>query len=161
MEKINNNDVYKQNFIKKCTDKFGDKYDYSEIDYINKKTKVKITCNHHGEFFILPTEHLRSNTGGCRGCFNHKLKEGFLENAINIFGDKFDYSKIDYKGTEHKISIKCVEHNLVFIQTPAGHLKSKKPCPECLLNNKLLWICENKIHKQKQFIEKANLKYKH
>ena len=30
-----------EKFLKKCLNKFGDKYDYSDIIYINSNTKIK------------------------------------------------------------------------------------------------------------------------
>ena len=32
----------------------GDKYDYSKVDYVNKRTKVCIICPEHGEFWAKP-----------------------------------------------------------------------------------------------------------
>lgn len=34
-------------------------YDYSQVDYIDNKTKVKIICNLHGEFIQSPASHLK------------------------------------------------------------------------------------------------------
>ena len=45
-------------FINKAKEVHNNTYDYSQIDYINNKTKVKIICNLHGEFLQLPSSHL-------------------------------------------------------------------------------------------------------
>ena len=37
-------------FIKRSKNIHGDKYDYSLVEYINQKTKVKIICPVHGIF---------------------------------------------------------------------------------------------------------------
>ena len=39
-----------QIFITKAKAIHGDLYDYSLVDYINNKTKVKIICSKHGVF---------------------------------------------------------------------------------------------------------------
>lgn len=50
----------KEKFINKCELKFNDKFDYSEIDYIDSKTKIKIRCKKHDYYFYqAPSEHLR------------------------------------------------------------------------------------------------------
>lgn len=55
-------------FIKK----HGDKYDYSLINYINARTKVKILCKQHLIFEQTPNDHL--NGKGCPKCSreNHR-----------------------------------------------------------------------------------------
>lgn len=48
-----------ETFINKARNKHGDLYDYSEVDYINNKTKVTILCPSHGKFAQSPASHLR------------------------------------------------------------------------------------------------------
>ena len=49
-----------QDFINDAKEVHREKYDYSEVNYVNRSTKVKIICPEHGEFFQRPREHLRS-----------------------------------------------------------------------------------------------------
>ena len=44
-------------FIKKAKEMHGNKYDYSLVEYINNKTKVKIICLDHGIFEQIPQHH--------------------------------------------------------------------------------------------------------
>ena len=37
-----------EEFIKKAREVHGDRYDYSKVEYVNKKTKVCIICKEHG-----------------------------------------------------------------------------------------------------------------
>jgi hypothetical protein len=72
---------------KKTTDRFieeaqkvhCDKYDYSMVEYINAKVKVKVICPDHGAFEQIPNSHLKGS--GCTSCcvsgFNTN-KEGIL-----------------------------------------------------------------------------------
>jgi len=54
-----------------------------------------------------------------------KITEEFIEDAIRIHGDKYDYSKIH----DAKIVIVCKKHG-PFMQSPKSHLKGNG-CPIC------------------------------
>lgn len=71
-------------FIKKSTQKHGNKYDYSKVNYINKRTKVEIICKIHGVFVQEPRKHLFGQ--GCPSC-NHYISKQEV--------DFLDYMKID------------------------------------------------------------------
>jgi hypothetical protein len=45
----------------------------------------------------------------------------FIEKAIKINGNKFDYSKVEYVGSHTKVCIICPEHG-EFYQSPTNHL---------------------------------------
>jgi len=49
----------------------GKRYDYSMVEYINEETKVCIICPIHGEFWILPSAHLKGH--GCPKCQKEKF----------------------------------------------------------------------------------------
>ena len=54
----------KEDFIKKAIAKFGNKYDYSKVNYINNHTKICIICPEHGEFEIEPNNFIHGK--GCQ-----------------------------------------------------------------------------------------------
>lgn len=58
-----------------------------------------------------------------------KTQETFIKDAKKIHGDKYDYSKVVYKGIFEKVCIICPEHG-EFWQTPHSHLNGRG-CPEC------------------------------
>ena len=119
-------------FIKQSIEKYGEKYDYSLIEYVNNITDVKIKCPIHGLFKQKPTIHLRCNGCGCPKCSREKSKLSysvFLENSINTHGNKFDYSLVELDGTKNKVKIKCATHG-VFEQSPDNHMQGKG-CPSC------------------------------
>jgi hypothetical protein len=58
-------------FIEKAIKTYGDKYNYSKVNYINSKTKVIIICPLHGEFEQQPNNHLQGY--GCKHCSLQKL----------------------------------------------------------------------------------------
>jgi len=139
-----------EEFIKKCKEKHGDKYDYSKVDYINCDTKIIIICKEHGEFQQTPWCHLKSN--GCCKCSGHytMTKEEFIKRSKNIHGDLYDYSKVNYIDTNTGVIIICKIHG-EFIQKPVYHYWNKSGCPKCGGNAK---------SNTEEFIEKAKLIHK-
>lgn len=123
----NRKDRYK--FIWESIQKHGYKYDYRKVNYIDSKTKVCIICPEHGEFWQKPYSHL--NCHGCSKCagVNKSSSKEFIEKAKIIHGDKYDYSKVIYKGNKIKVCIICPEHG-EFWQTPSNHLR-KYGCKKC------------------------------
>lgn len=124
-----------EEFIKKSKEKYGDKYDYSKVEYVNCDTKVCIICPEHGEFWQTPYKHLISNIG-CHKCAENSsyTTDEFVEKAKKIHGNKYDYSKTIYTGAFNKICIICPEHG-EFWQTPSNHLQGIG-CPKCKGKNK-------------------------
>ena len=57
-------------------------------------------------------------------------RKKFIEKAVKIHGNKYDYSKIEYKGAKEKVCIICPSHG-EFWQTPDKHLNAKQGCPKC------------------------------
>lgn len=63
-------------FISDAVALYGDKYDYSKVDYQGNKVKVCIICPIHGEFWQTPNDHLRGS--GCKKCYacsRHKVSD--------------------------------------------------------------------------------------
>ena len=138
-----------EQFIEKAKKVHGDKYDYSKVEYIDATVKVCIICPIHGEFLQLPSIHLSGC--GCIKCANkcHHTKKTFIEEAIKIHGNKYDYSKVDYKNNKTKVCISCKEHGEFWIR-PDHHLQGQG-CPKCGGTKKLT---------TKEFEEKSNLIHK-
>lgn len=74
-------------------------------------------------------------------------QESFIAEAVNLYGDRFDYSLVEYKSLySPKVKIKCIEHDTVFEQIPKRHLQfmgcrfcsksAKKTKEEFVLNAK-------------------------
>jgi hypothetical protein len=137
-------------FIEKAKLIHFNKYDYSKIDYINSRTKVEIVCLTHGSFWQKADDHLRGS--GCHKCKKTfpLTSEIFIEKAIQIHGDKYDYSMVEYINTQTKITIICPIHGK-FIQTPNRHLAGQG-CAKC---------AENEILTTDAFIDKAKMIHSH
>ena len=58
MPRVRENDAI--SFIEKAKLKWGNKFDYSLVDYISYKTKVKIICPVHGVIEKAPYAHLKA-----------------------------------------------------------------------------------------------------
>jgi hypothetical protein len=133
-------------FINESKSIHGDKYDYSLVDYVNSKTKIKIICPIHGEFEQIPSNHLRGKgclyCGGTSGMDNNS----FILKSKNIHADKYDYSKTNYINSHTKVTITCPEHG-DFKQLPNNHISKNQGCYRCL----------GKIHDNYSFIEHCSL----
>jgi hypothetical protein len=123
-----------EQFIKKSRSVHGNKYDYSLVIYLNNSTKVRINCPDHGEFLQNPNAHMRG--GGCSNCAADKTRtrcssntDEFISKAIDIHGDKYDYSNVVYINNNTSVIIRCSNHG-EFNQTPQNHLIGQG-CARC------------------------------
>lgn len=66
----------------------------------------------------------------------------FANQAKEIHGDKYDYSKGNYVNDSTNIIINCPIHG-DFKQTPDKHIRSKQGCPECWAERKSKINSEN------------------
>jgi len=125
-----------EEFIKKAIKVHGDKYDYSKTKYVRNDVKVIIICKKHTiEFEQIANNHLQGH--GCLKCGiiktakKRKLTtEEFIRRAIEMHGDKYNYSKVEYGYSINKIIIICKYHNKKFEQSPHSHLRGSG-CPLC------------------------------
>ena len=146
-----------EEFIEKAKKKYGNKYDYSDVEYVSAKTKIRITCPIHGKFELSPEKFL-NNKYGCYQCSietrSSKRKIGlnnFIKKAKEIHGDKYDYSKVVYVNNRTKVCIICPQHG-EFWQTPDSHLrKNSNGCDKCANSHK----AKTKTKTTEQFIKEA------
>lgn len=126
---INKYDI--DSFIAKAREVHGDRYDYSQVKFINVSSKVTIKCEEHGEFIQRASNHI--NGDRCPKCFGGvkiNTKE-YIERAKNKHGDTFDYSLTQYTKAHEKIKITCRVHG-EFEQLAYMHLQSEYSCPRCV-----------------------------
>lgn len=122
----------KEEFIKDAKLIYGDEYDYSQIDYVDTTVDIKIKCNSCDEYFgDNPRNHLHANKSNktfvvrCPNCkdFTRNLTtEEFIEKAVEIHGDKYDYSEVEYINTKTKVKIICNGCGGSFEQKPNNHV---------------------------------------
>ena len=120
-----------EEFIKRSKLKHGDKYDYSKTEYIENKIPTTIICPIHGEFEMEPRNHLRSDSG-CDKCkSNLRLtNEDFINKAMKIHGDKYDYTKVNYLNKNSKLIIICPIHG-EFEKIAKYHTMNGSGCNLC------------------------------
>lgn len=142
-------------FIQKAIIKHGDKYDYSQVNYINSLTPVKIKCIKHNIIFEQqPASHIRGR--GCPDCGNERTGESKKIYTTDIFinkikekqGDKWDYSQLEYKDFDTKVKLICPDHG-EFYKYPRDLISKITGCPSCCVKN-TPYIIE-------EFVEKANI----
>lgn len=121
-------------FIENARKVHGQRYDYSKVEYDGANNDVVIVCPQHGEFRQKAAAHLYGC--GCPVCAGKKrTTERFIEEARNVHGNKYDYSKVEYVNVLKKVCIICPEHG-DFWQTPSMHLNGQG-CPACAGNVKM------------------------
>ena len=125
-------DVGLEHFMAKAYKVHGDKYNYDKVHYVNERTKVTITCREHGDFEQAPKNHYAGS--GCHECGGYVANnvggiEHFTKRSIEVHGDKYDYSKVDYVNSDTKVTITCREHG-DFEQAPKHHYIGRG-CPVC------------------------------
>jgi len=131
-------------FAAKAIEKHGDVYDYSKVYYKNSLTPVIIICNEHGEFLQTPNHHLSGVK--CTLCATKiRAKKRtlttnmFIAKAMETHGDKYDYSKVDYKKAIEYIIIICKKHG-EFLQIPISHTRGKG-CKKCGTESTSVKVC--------------------
>ena len=109
-------------FIEEAKLVHGDVYDYSLVDYKTGDQNIIIICSVHGNFQQTASNHLTGR--GCPKCGRIKATtkqtkstEEFIKQAKVLFPDgKYDYSKVEYKGSHEKVIIVCSLHGDFSIQ---------------------------------------------
>jgi hypothetical protein len=87
-----------------------------------------------------------------------QTKEEWISKSQNIFGNAFDYSKVEYKSSRTKVILICNLHG-EFETIPKDHLCYKRGCPICSgfkLNNETFILKSIEIHKNKYLYDKTN-----
>jgi very-short-patch-repair endonuclease/predicted heme/steroid binding protein len=108
-----------EEFIQRSKDIWGNKYDYSLVEYNSMKSKVKIIYN--GWIFMQKAEdHLL-----VKCCELRWDKDRFIFESKKIHGDEYDYSLVDFKNM--KSSVILIKNGIEYLQRPEKHLAGNKP----------------------------------
>ncbi len=124
-----------EDFVKKAKAVHNNRYTYDRTVFTTVNDKVTITCNKHGDFVQNANQHLLGSK--CKKCamedrskVRTKSTEDFIKRAIDIHGNRYDYSKAKYTKFSDKITITCSEHG-DFEQHAGSHLRGAN-CPKCV-----------------------------
>lgn len=147
--------ITNESVIKKCKAIHGDKYDYSNLDYVDSKTPLTIICKEHGEFRQLLCNHLKGC--GCPKCGgNNRMKTEEYVSRIKskCNGPNILFDKVEYVNNHTPITLVCKIHGEW--NTWPTSLNKNIECPECQkirLHNKF-------AKTTKEFVEKAQSVHK-
>lgn len=159
--KINNT----ESFILKASDVHNNKYTYDKATWVNNKTKITITCPTHGDFEQAPNNHLSGY--GCQECARQKRSTSqaytnskFIEKAITVHGNTYNYDEVEYVNNKTKVGINCPIHGKFYI-TPSNHIHKTRPqgcnlCGRVIAKRKRTSSAEKVINK---FISTHGNKY--
>lgn len=139
-----NHSYTNEEFIERLRAVYGGDYDYSEVNYLNNRTPVRLRCNKHGGVFErLPSNLLKG--WGCPSCNKEQGKtwantvvcsydpqrrndrwttERFIAESKARFGDDvFDYSQCVYVNNDTPVTLVNKQSGKVFSVLPYEHLR--------------------------------------
>lgn len=122
-------------FLERARKKHGEYYSYCNMNYKNYTTEITITCPVHGDFQMTPRDHATKGYG-CPKCGVEKrakkrrdTKESFIKKAEKKHNHFYDYSQVDYKGSQIPVTVICPKHG-PFSVRPDMHIQGNG-CREC------------------------------
>ena len=142
-----------ERFLKKAKAKYGDKYDYSLVEYQGGEIPVKIICKVHGIFPISPRNFLRGchnrPAHGCPKCDGIQeqkkiTQDVFLQTVREKHGGKWDVSNVQYVSKNQILGLSCPDCKDNF-KTTTEKLMKGLGCPRC----------EGRIKDLRYFVEEA------
>jgi hypothetical protein len=128
--------ITQEEFIKRCKDTHGNKYDYSKSIFISYNDKVTITCKKHGDFEIIVNNFL-THSRNCKKCGDinkskTKLKIGrekYIFDVKEAYNDLYSFDKLEFRGILNEVILTCNHHG--HFKTIARNVLRGKGCPEC------------------------------
>lgn len=132
--------ISNEEWIKRAQFKFPN-LNFSKTQYINKRSNVCIICPKHGEF-IANAENFMKSKYGCPKCghdasnISRRMSpEDYINKLKSVYGDLYDYSKVQYEGQNKKyITLICKEHGEFLLR--ADDFSRTRGCPKCTHKNK-------------------------
>ncbi len=120
-----------EQFIARATTVHGSTYDYTNTVYVNRRTKVSITCNSCNTE-LLQWSHDHLNGHGCFKCNNetpHKYTtESFIEKSITIFGSNYTYELTKFTNIADKLTFTCNNCGSECSQKGSSHMNGHEAC---------------------------------
>lgn len=117
--------VTTESFIAEAKEIYGDRYDYSKVEYKNKEHRVTIVCPVHDDFKVYARDHLDG-----KGCPKCEKGEKFVKKLQDKFGNKFGLEQFVYESSTAPVTLVCKTHG-AFSRLPHQILNSSLGCPEC------------------------------
>jgi hypothetical protein len=137
------NEAYTKEFVvekirKANLDMDGNEYGYDKVEYVDRETKITLTCKIHGDFQVTPKSAMNSHAG-CPTCGREKAHRVFRK-PIDVLREEI--SKIlppekytlgnteGYTGNKSDIQMICKEHG-PWTTRPNWILSKGYSCPRC------------------------------
>jgi hypothetical protein len=78
-------------FIERAYNKFKNRYLYTKTKYVNKRTKVIITCRIHGDMEVLPLSFLKNSCGCVQCAYKTSSRSGVYKNGNGRHGGRSSF----------------------------------------------------------------------
>lgn len=126
-------------FMEKVTAMYGDKRDYSKVtpdDIENCNSIIVISCTKCNYEWPCKIRNHIDVKRSCRNCIGRVpyTYERFINKAISIHGDRYNYNKIiqsQVHGTDSIVPIICNQCNYEWPVSIDNHIYSRSGCPIC------------------------------
>lgn len=149
-----------QSFIEKLKQVHGtEKFDLSKVKFGTLRDHVTIICNFCKFEFTKRSDSMFKISIGCPECLkkygapNKRTQADFLEQAVEKHGtEKYDFSKIIYKGSLNQVEIFCKKCEISFSVMAGNFLRDENSCRNC--RNKMISLTNTKT--QEDFLEKCS-----
>lgn len=105
-------------FLSDFSEKYGNKYDYSQVIWEGSSKKIKVICKKHGEFYISAYDHKRGKE--CQKCSNQYSKSSirwlkYMEIKYNIkIQHAENLGEYIIPNSKYKVDGYCKEINTIF-----------------------------------------------
>lgn len=149
-----------EGFKSKLHEKFGNHITlYGE--YVNGNAKTILNCKEHGNFEFIPTylNKIKYPCPYCRiehGFAQSEIEQGsivkgltdsdLIQKSIELYGDKYGYSKFKYVNKKSKVIFTCKEHG-EFEQKYESHIMGFQGCKKCPPHDKTMFSDKMLGHK--------------
>ena len=149
-------------FLVRCVEKHGTKYDLSEVSYAGMTNKIKVICLTHGDFYPTAGNFVGAGSG-CPACGratvgmkSRKPLSYYVINGAKKHNGKFHYKGLIYKNSQAYLRLACPEHG-EFVQLAHDHLKGIgcEKCARPVFDLESFIRTANRIHDNKYDYSKS------
>lgn len=125
MRRLTNEEV-----ICKLKELYGDKFIYSEVDYVNSRSPITLVCPIHGSFSVYANNALQGRAVCVKCESKTPTLEEFIKKSSEAHNNKYDYSNTNYVNLSTRATVNCPIHG-EFSVLPKDHIKGLNGCPLC------------------------------
>lgn len=152
-----------EEFLSRCRDVHGDKYDLSRVAYLGMSKKIEVSCQKHGVFTPLASNFVGLGTG-CPSCGrelvgvkSRKKESEYIEKALAVHQGAFSYGSVVYKNKQAYLTVICNTHGS-FEQLAGDHLKGIgcRKCSKPVFDTQSFMDEGRKVHDGKYTYENSS-----